>query len=266
MHEPSMSLLSVVIITLNEERNVGHCLQSIESIADDIVVVDSHSSDKTPQICKEFHANFITHDWQGYSATKNFANTQAKHDWILSIDADEKLSPELIQSIQQLKETNHSYFYRIHRLANYCGQWIHHSGWQNDTKVRLFNRNEAKWEGNFVHEQLLHQQKNVPLLSGYCYHYTAKDQAEHLQTIHRYSSLAAQKLYNEGKRINYVAIVLRTFFEFIKKFFLKLGFLDGRMGYYICRNSAWACYLRYYKLMLLNKGWPLSKIANKFTK
>ncbi len=251
-----MTPLSAVIITLNEERNINRCLQSIRQVADDIVIVDSHSTDNTKKICKQFGVNFIAYKWQGYSKTKNFGNTQAKHDWILSLDADEELSPQLIESILELKSKNHQYFYKIHRLANYCGKWIHHSGWQNDTKLRLFHRNQTSWEGDYVHENLVITQKkpkHIPVLKGYCYHYTIQSQAEHLAKIEHYSTLAAQKFFAKNRKTNWLEIILQPTFEFLKKYVLKGGFIDGRMGYYISYNSARASFLRYYKLRKLQK-------------
>ena len=139
-------MLSVVIITYNEERNIGRCLDSIKDIADDIVVVDSFSTDKTEEICIPYNVNFIKRSWEGYSLTKNFANKQAKHDWIFSIDADEALSEELKHSIMQAKKIGINQTYEICRLTNYCGHWIRHSGWYPDIKLRIFDRGTSDWQ------------------------------------------------------------------------------------------------------------------------
>ena len=248
-----MCKLSAVVITLNEERNLARCLSSLKQVANDIVVVDSHSTDATAKIAREFGANFILHKWQGYSRTKNFANTQAKYNWIISLDADEELSQELIASILELKsQKNHQYFYKIHRRANYYGHWVRYSGCQNDIKVRLFDRRKALWKGDYVHEELTFScPKKISLLKGYCNHYTVCTEEEYLRTIERYSSLGAAQLFEKGRKTNWLAIGLRSVIEFLKKYILKGGFLDGRIGFLISRNSAKAYFLRYYKLRRL---------------
>ncbi len=257
-----MPLLSAVVITFNEEQNIARCLNSLKGLADDILVVDSFSTDRTKEICAAQGVRFLSHKWEGYSKTKNFANSHCRHDWILSLDADEELSQQLRASIMELKKKlgakppKEALFYKIHRLANYCGHWIRYSGWQSDLKVRLFDKELAHWEGSYVHEVLAFPSgiNEIPVLQGFCYHYTARTQEEHLRKIHRYSDLAAQKLLAQGRKTNYLEIALQPVLEFAKKFFLKKGFLDGPMGYIVSRNCAKACFLRYWKLYKLRKG------------
>ena len=149
-----MPKLSVVIITFNEEQNIARCLDSVQGVADDVVVLDSFSTDATERISRKYDVNFIQRKWEGYSRTKNFANNQAKYDWILSLDADEALSDKLRASILEIKSREIPETCSFNRLTNYCGNWIRHSGWYPDVKVRLFERNQGHWEGK-IHEQLV---------------------------------------------------------------------------------------------------------------
>jgi glycosyltransferase involved in cell wall biosynthesis len=250
-----MNKLSVVIITFNEERNIARCLSSVKEIADDIVVVDSGSTDRTEEICKSFKVNFISKPWSGYSGQKNFANEKACYDWILSIDADEELSPELIRSIKEVKNKNEISFYKINRLTNYCGKWIKHGGWYPDVKLRIFDRTKTKWEGT-IHE-LLSDEKNIPsvLLKGDCNHYTYYTRAEHIAQAKKFSSISAQDMFDKGKNAGFLRPLLSSFAKFILQFYFRFGFLDGMPGFRIASISAKAAYWKYSKLneMLRNK-------------
>ena len=148
-------LLTAVIITKNEEFNISRCLQSLKDVADEIVVVDSFSTDSTEEICKSFNVRFVQQEWLGYSEQKNFANSLASNDWIFSIDADEVLSDELKKSILELKNKNISddNVFSMNRLTNYCGHWIRHCGWYPDRKIRIWNRKVGKWQGE-IHETI----------------------------------------------------------------------------------------------------------------
>lgn len=246
-----MTQLSVVIITFNEERNITRCLDSVKDVADDIVVVDSFSTDRTEEICKSFGVNFIPREWESYSATKNFANLQGKHDWILSLDADEALSDELQKSIIEWKQSSSPVSSRFPRLSNYCGQWIRHCGWYPDTKIRIFDRRKTNWEGE-IHEKLTGMRKNKTLLlNGNCFHYSYYSVDEHYKQAEKYSDIAAKDMHSTGKIISYPMIFLRAAFKFYRNYFFKLGFLDGRYGYIICKITAWETYLKYSKLYRL---------------
>ena len=150
-----MDTISAVIITHNEERNIGRCLESLRGVADEVIVVDSGSTDATEAICVAAGARFVRHDWEGYSGQKNYANGLASHPWLLSIDADEALSPQLRESILRLKEKGFDAetVYSMNRLTNYCGRWIRHCGWYPDACVRLWHTGVATWDG-LVHEEL----------------------------------------------------------------------------------------------------------------
>ncbi len=242
-------MLSAVIITKNEAQIVAKCLESLKGIADEIVVIDSHSTDNTQDICESFGARFIPADWQGYAATKNYGNGLASYDWILSIDADEALSPELQASIKELKAKGFSNpVYSFHRLTSYCGQWIKHGGWYPDTKARLFDRRKVQWEGNYVHETLNFGGATPALLYGDLLHYSIRSIAQHMNTVNRYSSLAAEEMAARGKKFSVMKLIFSPIATFIQMYFFKAGFLDGRNGFIIAVISAHYRFLKYAKL------------------
>lgn len=256
-----MTQLSVVIITLNEERNIGRCLQSVKGIADDVVVVDSGSTDRTNSICMEFGARFITHNWLGFAETKNFANAQAKFPLILSLDADEALSDRLKASILAVKamESGKTAF-SMNRLTNYCGKWIKHCGWYPDTKIRLFNRDHARWTGKVIHEKLTTDQGiETEHLEGDLLHYSYYSIAGHIAQANRFTDLTAEEAFWEGKNSGIMQILMKPPVKFIRNYFFKLGFLDGYYGFVICRISAQATFFKYIKLRQLRAGVPLNK-------
>ena len=149
--------LSVVIITFNEEKNIARCLESVKDIADEIVVVDSFSKDKTEEICRGYGVKFIEHKFEGHIEQKNYASSQATYQHVLSLDADEALSDELKESIIKVKNDWNGYGYSMNRLTNYCGKWIHHCGWYPDTKIRLMDKSKGKWDGDNPHDQFIMQ-------------------------------------------------------------------------------------------------------------
>jgi glycosyltransferase involved in cell wall biosynthesis len=244
-----MTGISAVIITLNEERNIGRCLNSIREIADEIIVVDSFSTDKTGEIVQQKGAHFIQHEWQGYSATKNFANQQATHSFILSLDADEALSAELQQSILAAKKQGLSGIYSFNRLTNYCGKWVKHCGWYPDKKARLFPKEAANWEGDFVHEEIAFKGNNTEtFLKGDLHHYSYYTTQEHYDRVEKYAQLGAEKLLDKQKSGSKLKGIFSAISRFISMYCFKLGFLDGTTGYRVCKISAYAAYLKYKKL------------------
>lgn len=252
-----MPALSVVIITHNEERNISRCLESVKEIADEIVVVDSFSTDRTEAICKSFGAHFFQHEWQGYSETKNYANSLASHDWIFSIDADEAVSEELKTSILNAKQRNEPSNFRICRITNYCGKWIHHCGWYPDIKVRFFDRRITKWEGS-IHEHLnVNDEQKAPLLKGNCYHFSYYSIDEHIAQAAHFSTLAAEDLFRRGKKTSLLKILFAPGFRFFRMFMLNSGFLDGYNGWLIAKISAHAVFLKYSKLRHLHAKRPI---------
>ena len=255
-------LLSVVIITHNEEINLGDCLESIRYIADEIVVIDSNSSDQTQVIAKEFGAVVqITDDWPGFGVQKNRAVSLAKNDWILSIDADERVTPELAKEIRDLLEAEPRYqAYKIPRLSWYCGRFIKHSGWHPDYVLRLFNRQSARFSEDLVHERVLYGGE-VHRLDNSLLHYSFQNFSQVLSKIDRYSSASAEQLYLRGKKSSLVKAVGHGLWAFIRTYFFRAGFLDGSHGFALAVSNAEGAYYRYLKLWLLiqQKGPCLKK-------
>lgn len=256
-----MANLSVVIITLNEEKNIARCLRSLEGLSDDIVVVDSGSDDLTESICKSFGVRFYHHEWMGYADTKNYANSLAKYPLILSLDADEALSDELRVSIRSVLHEQKSSVYSMNRLTNYCGKWIRHGGWYPDVKIRLFNNEAGYWSGSHVHETLkLKNGAPVEHLKGDLLHYSYSSVAEHIQQSNHFSDLAARKAFESGQMSSLFKVIFSPVIKFKRDYIFKAGFMDGYYGYIICRISAFATFMKYAKLRQLNKE---AKRSNK---
>jgi glycosyltransferase involved in cell wall biosynthesis len=248
--------LSVVIITFNEERNIERCLLSVQELADEILVVDSFSKDKTLAICEKYQAKVIQNPFEGHIQQKNFAMEQASNDWILSLDADEALSEELAIAIKQVKSAEKSQvnLYEMNRLTNYCGSWVKHCGWYPDTKVRLVNRKFAKWGGVNPHDKLEgSKQEKVEFLKGDILHYSYYTKEDHLKQIEYFSKIAAGELVKQGKNVGQFTVYLKMAAQFFKSFVLKRGFLDGKTGWQISKLSAFATYRKYSLLRTLNE-------------
>jgi len=244
--------LSAVIITYNEERNIARCIASLQGLADEVVVVDSYSTDGTQRICEAMGARFIQRAWDGYSPQRNFAVASASHNWVLAIDADEALSEQLKTSMQQAKAAGQHLNFRFNRKTNYCGQWIHHSGWYPDAKFRLFDRRECRWEG-VVHERLNIPTSGVRHLHGDLLHYSYTSISEHIQRMDRYSTLAAQELQAKGKQPSLVKIIFSPSLKFFRFYLVQLGVLDGVAGIVIASVSAYGTFLKYVKHWYLVK-------------
>ena len=248
--------LSVVIITFNEERNIERCLLSVQELADEILVVDSFSKDKTLAICEKYQAKVIQNPFEGHIQQKNFAMEQASNDWILSLDADEALSEELAIAIKQVKSAEKSQvnLYEMNRLTNYCGSWVKHCGWYPDTKVRLVNRKFAKWGGVNPHDKLEgSKQEKVEFLKGDILHYSYYTKEDHLKQIEYFSKIAAGELVKQGKNVGQFTVYLKMAAQFFKSFVLKKGFLDGKTGWQISKLSAFATYRKYSLLRTINE-------------
>ncbi len=238
-------MFSAVLITKNEAATIADVLRPLQTLTDDIVVIDSQSTDGTIAICEAHGARVIQSEWLGYSATKNFGHSQAKYDWILSVDADEVLSDELISSLQniQLKDKT---VYALDRITDLYGTWIRHSGWYPDWKIRLFQRDPVYWKGDFVHETL-----HVPIdfevvkLKGKFYHYSYKNAEDHLQRIEKYAVLAAEEMHAKGKKATFVKLYLSPVSRFIKTLIFQGGFLDGKAGWTIARRNAYLVRRKY---------------------
>ncbi len=249
-----MNKLSAIIITLNEERNIERCLKSLQAVADEIIIVDSNSTDNTINICNKYKTKVIQQKWLGYSEQKNLGNNIAENDIILSVDADEALSEVLTQSILQLKKDGFSGAYKFNRLNNYCGKWIKHSSWYPDTKLRIWNKNDGKWQGDIHENVILNKNISVSHLKGDLLHYSFYSIEEHVNVINKFSSFKAEALYKKGKKPNIIQILFKPLIKFFITYFLKRGFMDGYYGYVISKNSAFSDHLKYVKLRELNKN------------
>lgn len=244
-----MNKISAVIITLNEERNIGRCLQSLSSTVDEVVVVDSFSTDTTADICARYGVRFVAHDWEGYGATKNYANGLATNDLILSVDADEALSPELAASIRRLKDTTiESKVFSMNRLMNYCGRWIRHGGWYPDVKVRLFDRRTTSWTDEKVHETLSFPKEcQVQHLEGDLLHYSFYTPEEHRRQMEKFAALSAEEMVAKGRCPSKLDAYIHTGWKFIRDYVFKAGFLDGGAGWTIALDNAYGVWYKYKK-------------------
>ncbi len=251
-----MPQLSVVIITFNEEKNIGRCLDSVKEIADDVVVVDSFSTDKTEEISLAKGARFVQHKFEGHIEQKNWAITQAKYPHVLSLDADEALDETLKNSILEVKNNWQKDGYYMNRLTNYCGKWIHHCGWYPDKKLRLWDSRKGKWGGINPHDkyELFEGDKNASHLKGDILHYSFYTREQHLQQTEKFTTISAKAYFDKGKKAGFVKLYLSPVAKFIQGYLLKLGFLDGAAGFTICRISSYTTYLKYKKLSALYKG------------
>ncbi|MDO9181621.1 MAG: glycosyltransferase family 2 protein [Bacteriovorax sp.] len=248
-----MIKLSVVIITLNEEKNIGRCLSSVQEIADEILVVDSLSTDKTKEICESFKVRFIEQKFLGYIEQKNFALKLATHEYVLSLDADEALSEELRNEITKIKLNFSANGYKFNRLTQYNGHWVRHCGWYPDEKLRLILKSKGQWSGNNPHD-CLNVEGSVIHIKGNLLHYSYNSISSHVQQTIKFSEIEAVTLFSKGKRASIMKLVTRAPFQFFKDYFLKLGILDGRYGFVICYINALYVLLKYAKIIDLEKA------------
>lgn len=248
--------LSAVIITYNEEKNIGRCLDSVKDLADEIVVVDSYSADKTEEICRTLNVKFLQHHFEGHIEQKNYALSCAGYQHVLALDADEVLSDKLIQSIQAAKQSWQCDGYSFNRLTNYCGKWIRHSGWYPDTKLRLWDKSQGRWGGANPHDRVvMNANSRVCHLPGDLYHYSYHTIEDHIAQINRFSEIAARAAYGEGRHASLLLdIVMNPLLTFFKKYFLKLGILDGYAGFMIAIHTAYGKFLKYIKLRELDRS------------
>jgi len=232
-----MPQFSATIITHNEAANIARALRSL-ACADEVVVVDSASTDDTREIAAGLGARVIIHPWEGFATQKNFASAQAQHEWILSLDADEELDAQAQASVRHWKESNPAAVgYRFARRAQYLGRWIVHSGWYPDYKLRLFDRRRARWQGAYVHESVI-ANGPVETLGGEILHYTCASLEEHHQRIEFYTDLAAKEMFDRGESAGWLSRLFAPLCAFFHAYFLKLGVLDGHQGLLIALMAA----------------------------
>ena len=238
--------ISATIITFNEERNIPRVMESLRC-ADEIVVVDSGSTDRTVEVAAKLGARVVELPWRGYAGQKNYASEHATHDWILSLDADEAVSEALEGELWQIKKNGPKFdAYTMPRLAQYLGRWILHSGWYPGRKVRLFDRRKARWVGDYVHESVVVDGR-VGHLRENLLHFTCHSLSEHLRTMDRYTTLAAEQIVDQKRKVGWAQLVLDPLWTFFNTFFFHRGFLDGTEGLAIAYMAAMYNFLKYTK-------------------
>lgn len=244
-------MISAIIITKNEEKHIRDCIESIRWV-DEIIVVDSGSTDDTVAICKELNCSVTETDWPGFGPQKNRALKLANHEWILSIDADERIPEKLkYEIIAAIHEPAHD-SYQIPRSSSYCGKFIKHSGWTPDHVLRLFRRSKARFSDDIVHEKVIADGTTGLLITPLVHHsFESLDQV--LDKVNHYSSLGAKQMYRRGKRSSLGKAILKGFWAFIRTYILRLGVLDGHHGLMLAISNAEGTYYKYAKLALLTQ-------------
>lgn len=239
--------LTVVVITKNEELNITRCLASVLGWVNEVIVYDSGSVDQTVQVASKLGAHVISGEWLGFGPTKKKATLLAKNDWILSLDADEEVSLDLKLEIQQkFSSLDSESAYALPRKSYFLKKWILHGGWYPDRQVRLFNQKHSMWNQDLIHEKV--QAKYIQNFENCLNHYVFKNLSHQVVTNDRYSTLQAQKMFNDGKKMNWFHFMTKPTVKFIECYFLKLGFLDGYAGFVIARNAAYSVFLKWAKL------------------
>jgi glycosyltransferase involved in cell wall biosynthesis len=241
-----MPELSVVIITNNEASNIERTLVSALKVSSDIIIVDSFSTDNTLEVCKKFPVSIYQHKWEGYAAQKNYGNSFAKYDWILSIDADEEVSSELVEEIRKEFQNPKADCYDLPYRTNFCGKWLHFGHWNPESHVRIFRKSRIHWNTDAVHEGLVIPSRlKIKKLKGKINHYTIRS-LEHYRTKNDYYiSLAAEKMRVANKKAGFIKLYLSPAWRFLHSYIFKLGILDGYFGYVIARETARVAYLKY---------------------
>lgn len=239
--------ISATIITLNEESNLPRALERL-AFCDEIVVVDSGSTDQTANVARAAGAKVLENSWPGYANQKNFAAAQAANDWILSLDADEALSDDLAAEIARLHQESDPRYdaYRFPRRARYLGAWIRHSGWYPDSKIRLYDRRKARWVGDYVHESVV-ADGPVGELKSDLLHYTCDNLESHIRTVDRYTTLAAREWRDSRGAVPAWRLFVAPPWAFLRSFILRLGFLDGWRGFVLAWMAAFYVFSKYAK-------------------
>jgi glycosyltransferase involved in cell wall biosynthesis len=253
--------ISVVIITFNEEKNIARCLESVKNIADEIVVLDSFSKDKTKEICEVFGVKYYEHAFDGHIQQKNRAITYATYPHVLSLDADEALDETLQKSILEVKQNWTKDGYNMNRLTNYCGHWVKHCNWYPDVKMRLWDSRKGRWTGTNPHDkyELNNGNKNTAHLKGDILHYSYYTLESHYKQVEYFTTIAAKAFVEAGKKAPFYKLIANPIAKFIDHYFLHLGFLDGKAGYLISKISAYATYLKYKKIREIYKQQAIAK-------
>jgi len=244
-----MPPISGVVIAFNEEEYIGQCIRSLQNVCDEVIVVDSLSSDRTPEICKSLGVKFIEQPFLGYIEQKNFALEQARYDHVLSLDADEALSDELAASILEVKENWTHDGYVCNRMNRFCGKWLRYTNHYPDRKLRLWDRRKGSWGGVNPHDKvIMHEDADVARLKGDLLHWMCDSYEEHLDTINRFSTIAAKEAFTKGVTCSPWKVFYKTFWRFIQHYIVKRGFLHGYMGFVVSYQDAFLCFQKYVKL------------------
>jgi glycosyltransferase involved in cell wall biosynthesis len=250
-----MEKLSVVIITFNEEKNISRCIDSVKEVADEILILDSYSTDQTAAIAESRGAIVKQEEFRGFIQKKNKGVELASYDYVLSLDADEALDPVLTNSIRRAKENYTNRAYRMNRCSNYCGKFIRHGSWYPDTKIRLFDRRIALWGGTNPHDKII-LSEDVPVehLKGDILHYSYHTISEHVIQNNKLSTLAAESLFAKGKKTNLFNVFAHPWWAFFQSYFIRAGFLDGLFGLVIAIQISHMTFLKHLKLYMLYKS------------
>ncbi len=251
-----MASLSVIIITHNEEKNIGRCIRSVQAVADEVIVMDSYSKDRTTQLAAELGAKCYNRVFSGYGDQRNAAVYMATHDYLLFLDADEYLSQELNDSILQEKKCGFPLDgYSMNRLSYYCGRWIRHGTWYPDRKLRLIRRGKGQWSTEPVHEALEAAKGTMlGILKGDLLHLPYASQENHVAKLDRYSTLAAKRMHLQGKKPSTFKMLVNPLFAFFSDYILHAGFLQGMPGFMIAIHCAYYTFLKYSKLRQLDQN------------
>ncbi|HWU42849.1 MAG TPA: glycosyltransferase family 2 protein [Bdellovibrio sp.] len=247
--------ISLVIIALNEEAHIERCIRSAPFV-DDIVVVDSFSTDRTVEIAQNCGARVFQEKWRGFGPQKAFAAEQAKNSWVISLDADEALSSELAAEIlERFSDLNPEAGYLFPRKSYHLGRWINHGGWYPDYQLRLFNKNKSQWNSAALHEKV--EVKEKQLMKSDLLHWVFENLSDQVVTNDRYSTLGAQQLFAAGKKFSYFKLLTKPTSKFFETYFFKKGFMDGLPGFIISMGAAYSIFLRFAKL------WELERVHKK---
>jgi glycosyltransferase involved in cell wall biosynthesis len=244
--------LSVTVITKNEEEHIADALRSV-AWADELVVVDSESRDRTAEIARRFTDRIVVRAWPGFVVQKNYAASLASHDWILSLDADERVTPDLAADIRRTLEGRPAHAaYRMSRLTRHLGRWIRTTDWYPNYQVRLYDRRIARWTGQYVHEAVI-AEGTIGTLRGDLEHLPYRDIADHLETIERYATYAARQMHENGRRAGWIELAVHSPLAFVRNYVLRGGFRDGSPGLIISRMNAYYVFLKFAKLWELER-------------
>ena len=247
--------ISAVIICFNEEDKIERCILSLKEVSDEIIVVDSFSTDKTKEICNELNVNFFTNKFKGHIEQKNYALSLTNNNYVISLDADEALDKLAISSILKIKESWTYDAYIINRLNNFCGKWIRHGSWYPDKKIRIWNKKIGQWGGINPHDQVILNKTVSPHhIKGNILHYTVDSLEQFIKQTKYFSSISTNAYYKKGKKSYIINLLINPCVKFVQSYIIKLGFLDAKEGFIIARYAAYGTFLKYKELRKLQKA------------